>query len=797
MTLKWITPAGEIVNDNEEQVIKDVNIEFEPYDASLTMISGELPEGVTLDKVQDGCYTLNGVLPLVNNQSEYHFTLRISQGEDFSDRYFTIIIQNKALVWADEQEDTLEMLETTYVSHQLQLKNANGNEQFIKLSGQLPKGLAINSNGLIYGTVDKLVGETDEEYSCKIGVVGYPNLTKTFTFIVKKVSSMSDPIWITETGDLGNVNFNQQSKLLVKAYDINGRPISYRLKSGTLPTGLSLNISNGRIEGVLISKQTHEWDFNIVVDNGLKEVSREFSIRTNSVLDEDDIKWISEGVIGQCPIGKDVSILLETESNHKVRYKLISNTLPKGLTLSLDGKISGRVTYQEMKDYSFIVEASNGYKSVQTELKINVCKGLGYNALQCYYYINHENDDEYNNLIATFDASSAYQTTNDLLKVSPYPEIDICTLTCFDKTLIAHMFEMNTPIDMTWGKTIKQDYIENEEIIYSAFYKSMKEEPISATNTIRDWLTQPLYVQKYEYNNVLYDTSTQTIVDKDHEYPQYVLKWDSKADEYYVEYNGERKYVDVYTYDENGNKQAVYTKVQNETWHKDIDYEKHEDEYEYDLGTSETIDFTKIIDANTEEQYTLYPVKMFVEYLNTEVDYKQYLVYEKGTNNLQEGIIFTLDWNPLTKFVIQDGIVCHISTIDKPWIFEPLSNESFTFKDTIVLPYITDEDVHDIDTDKPYIQFFNKDDEVLPSWKSHYFPSLNLFYSKPGTNVQVLNSLNNSGKTGIEDKGGFWTGRKFVFYEVHFKPMYNSNIDNFAITFYNHKDNKTPPFQLI
>ena len=188
---------------------------------------------------------------------------------------------------------------------------------------------------------------------------------------------------------------------------------------------------------------------------------------------------------------------------------------------------------------------------------------------------------------------------------------------------------------------------------------------------------------------------------------------------------------------------------------------------------------------------------MFVEYLNTEVDYKQYLVYEKGTNNLQEGIIFTLDWNPLTKFVIQDGIVRHISTIDKPWIFKPSLNESFTFKDTIVLPYITDEDVHNIDMDKPYIQFFNKDDEVLPSWKSHYFPSLNLFYSKPGTNVQALNSLNNSGKTGIEDKGGFWTDRKFIFYEVHFKPMYNSNIDNFAITFYNHKDNKTPPFQLI
>lgn len=48
-----------------------------------------------------------------------------------------------------------------------------------------------------------------------------------------------------------------------------------------------------------------------------------------------------------------------------------------------------------------------------------------------------------------------------------------------------------------------------------------------------------------------------------------------------------------------------------------------------------------------------------------------------------------------------------------------------------------------------------------------------------------------------ERKGEYWTGKKFVFFEVTFEPIYNKNIDIFGIQFYNHNQPSSPEFQLI
>ena len=76
--------------------------------------------------------------------------------------------------------------------------------------------------------------------------------------------------------------------------------------------------------------------------------------------------------------------------------------------------------------------------------------------------------------------------------------------------------------------------------------------------------------------------------------------------------------------------------------------------------------------------------------------------------------------------------------------------------------------------------------------KPYYYPTLDVFYSKPNTNLYTLSNLNKK-----EEQGGYWTDRKFIFYELHFKSLYNEDIYNFAITFYNYKDKRTPEFRLI
>lgn len=1007
MNINWITPSGVIVDDYEEQELKDIIIEVEPSDVVVDIISGSLPSGISLYKIRDGRYGLQGVLPIVDENSSYYFTLRASLGDEYLDRYFQINIKNKKVMWDETQSDSFTFSETSYISQQIFIINGSGDETFIKISGELPSGLTLNNRGLLYGIVDEVPEEIT--YYFKIGVVKNNEiiLEKTFNIKVIKLSSLKEPIWITEPGVLGSLNYNDISTLFVKAYDASGLPITYRLgDKGNLPYGLLLNEMTGYIIGQLKTEYSQEWNFDIIASNGMFEIGRDFTISTNVIIDDYDITWKSEPLLGNFKIGENVVIKLEVNSKYPVAYTLVTDTLPAGLILNNKGEIVGNIDYQNIGSKNFIVEVTNGYTTIQREFTIEILKGLGKNAVQSYFYINHEYDYEYKKLLGFFDRNTAYESINPSYNINIYPEIDVCTLNCFDKTLLKHMLYFNRPLSIIWENTKRKNYIKNDEIIYSAFYKSMREESssesmlnikgnkvyilpskespsgyineytkqpvdvygqiytekrdglryiiyrnrktyievlndtryyeketlkvvdlnaqiyteeyveyekiyqrnyilknnnnkcevlrasngllmnsdtdevleayedtseilydepyiryyfyentdttlaLSSTNEIRNILKQKIYVEKNENNNVLYDMGSQEIISENSKYPEFIIYWDEKRKTYYAVYNGERIYLDVYSLSPNEeNVKQVYA-----SWERtDIDFDidggiAETDSFEdiLDAGNASTYIFDEIIDGNN-ERFILKPVKVYTEYLNTDVDYKNYFIYEKGTNNLQEGIIFTLSWKTDCKFIILDGQVHHIASIDKPWIYKYENNEIIGYTTTIVLPYILDDDVN-YDDKLPYIKFFDEAVETIPLWKvrevnnwepnksyitndvfvyngiyyvvennfisldtfdetnmrrmteteveeytkPYYFPSLDLFYGQPNTNLLSLSNLNSE-----ESKSGLWTGRKFVFFELHFKPIYNNNIDNFSVDFYNHKDNRTPEFQLI
>lgn len=1009
MILNWKTPSGLIVDDYEETKLKDKYIDFEPYDATIEIISGELPQGITLEKVHNGRYELVGVLPIVNGETSYYFTLRISLEDENLDRYFEIKIKNKKTEWDDNLSDSFTYAESAYVSEQLTLKNATNKETFIKLSGELPKGLSLNNRGLIYGIPNKV--ESNSTYECVIGVKQDNQiiLTKKFAITIVQLSSLQKPVWITESGIIGNLNYQSRSDISVKAYDPNNLKITYILgNKGYLPDGLTLNSSTGTIEGRLDTLYDKEWIFDIIASNGEYEESRDFTIVTNKLLDVNNIIWESETNLGSYKIGENVLIDLKTKSNYPVTYSLIESNLPKGLKLSSNGEITGNIQYQNLNIYSFIIEAYNGYTTITKTFEIEVKSGLGKNSVKSYLYINHEYDNEYNTLIGTFDRNTAYESSNEIYKINNYPEIDICTLNCFDKTLLKHMLNFNKTLNIIWDKTVRKNYIQDEEIKYSVYYKQMHEEiskgntitidgnkvyiepsahsptgyineytkePIEITSKIYTEvqegkqfielnnkkiyililnntqyyeveskklvdLTSKIYSEKYVDNNeqkirlyilndmnkievmqcedgmladintqkylglseydvtiqrdkphtrryiiddneeslslastseirnimnekiivkknnndhVLYDMGSQEIVSENNEYPEYMVYWDEERQTYYVEYKGEKKYVDVYAIREDDptqTPQPVYASYKREGWIAEIDGGiASTDSFEdiYDNGNASSTEFKYIIDGNY-NKLILVPVRVYNEYLNTDVDYKNYFIYEKGTMNLQENIIFTLSWKNDCKFIIIDGVVHHIASINKPWMFIPVMNENIGFGNTIVLPYVSDENVMYDNNNIPYIRFFDEEKESLPVWKTrtinewapntsyivndkfeyngiyynviknyissgifeetnlrkmteneieyynkpYYYPTLDVFYSKPNTNLYTLSNLNKK-----EEQGGYWTDRKFIFYELHFKSLYNEDIDNFAITFYNYKDKRTPEFQLI
>ena len=89
------------------------------------------------------------------------------------------------------------------------------------------------------------------------------------------------------------------------------------------------------------------------------------------------------------------------------------------------------------------------------------------------------------------------------------------------------------------------------------------------------------------------------------------------------------------------------------------------------------------------------------------------------------------------------------------------------------------------------------DDTITRYLKPYYFPSLDLFYSNPFSVYDENGSVLPKNMENDEDNGKLLTGRKFCFFEVHFSPLYNNNIDNFTIDFYNHNNDRSPEFQLI
>lgn len=874
MAIKWGTPSGLLTIIKEESEILDsviVELSETSNDVDVQLISGELPKGITLENVRPHySWGFQGIAEKIDITKEYGFTLRAYNESEFADRYFTIKVTNKIPHFSQTQSSEISFTETEHISLQFDMIDNDENDRIVKIDGALPNGLVLNDFGLLYGVAESVDETVSYKFSLGIQRDGVIVDTKEFIINIVKISENAEPIWITEEGNIGRIDYKDYSSLFVKAYDPNdytGDSLVYEIVKGNLPYDLKLEPKTGRISGLMTITNTADYYFTVRVKNAYSYVDREFFIQTNVIKPEQEIVWETDANIGELKVGSQYYIKIKANSQYNVEYHLSWGHLPDGLKFE-NGLIYGEVKYQEYKDYSFIIEASNGFKTISQLFTAKVVNGLGKNAVDCYFYINHENDDEYNDLLASLDKSSAYEPSNSLYKIPNKPLISICKLNTFDKVLLKDILYYNRPLTIMWDKTYRKEYRVDSEPLYQVFYKGIKEYnsidtvetygsdsiAIPSINGIRQLLAEKIYVEQLNKSSVLYDVATQEIVDTSGtKYPNYIINYDEKTKTYYAKSQDEVRYLDVYALREDGTPEQVFATIERDNYIGDENNELYggdafTEEWEEMIygGNANTEEWEEIIDTNY-GRYIVKPVKVFEERLNTPIDYVNYLVYEKGTMNLQSDIMFTLAWKPECKFIILNGIVHHIGTIDNPWVYKPELNETQIHDKTIVLPYVTNEDIKK-DGGKSYTQFFDAKNEVIDVWKSdiidawkpntqyvigdiftynglyyrvemnfissgvfedtylltmsedevkvytkpYYYPTMNVLFAKPNTNLLLFQELNKK-----EGKGFFFTGRKFDFFEVHFSPIYNNNIDNFSIDLYNHIQKTSPEFQLI
>lgn len=402
----WITSAGSI------GVIPEAvpyEYQFDSYNEAggaltYTIIAGSLPSGIYLNSSG----LLYGTPTAVTEITKYTFTVRVKNStNNVADRTFNLSVGALIPPVINPEPGNLgEYIDGQYVTIQLSSTEPLGTlvPVFSLVSGELPPGLTLTSSGKIYGYISALTSNKNYEFSVQV-FDGAKTDTNTFTiyvyarvtltadnyisadnparqanshiisadnsFLTADLSTIFDPILLTDSGQLGNIRQNNIFQYQIKAEDYNNDLLTYNIASGSLPPGLSLNPTSGWITGTVpygpISGTDYSFSSNVskVVD-GVSYYS-ETKNYTLSVLGQINniVNWASSSNLGSIYNGdiSDLYISASTPSGKVLQYKLVDSSvggMPIGLELLPDGIISGRVSFQvdaAEVDYTFTVAA--------------------------------------------------------------------------------------------------------------------------------------------------------------------------------------------------------------------------------------------------------------------------------------------------------------------------------------------------------------------------------------------------------------------------------------------------------
>jgi len=304
------------------------------------------------------------------------------------------------------------------------------------VQGSLPPGVTMSKSGLISGIVQLT---EDQRYGVRGGYDGSgvedtfdgtydrtvttKSISKNFDFIVRvsdgtsfveqnnnifvysadfwRVSNSAITIDATEiqdspltmdlsanrrpvfrTGsDLGT--FRHDNAVVIKIdvddFDPLQADLEYSIQSGSLPTGLSIDLTSGEIYGTLARQSAVEVDYNFTV-RANRVVTTGVNVFTDQaftmkVIGEIDIgiTFTTPTVIGtlKADIPSILSIEAVAEQEDSVfTYSLTSGSLPTGITLSAQGNLIGTIDPSDFTDstraYTFTVSVSNQYQSAAT-----------------------------------------------------------------------------------------------------------------------------------------------------------------------------------------------------------------------------------------------------------------------------------------------------------------------------------------------------------------------------------------------------------------------------------------------
>lgn len=390
----WITPVGSLGTVPQGVYFSTPVQAFDPdlNTVSYTVISGELPSGVTLQStgfVQGVPYVVNATGDVVTRFCVRAYTTRVVDGQTvvdrFNDRTFSVTVNGQSqpefITPAGSLGSTDDAL---YAEFTIQYSGNVDSIEIAVVSGSLPPGTTLDNSGLISGFIPPIMDST-EIYVFGVALTdGQMSNFRQFSITVTRNTIIKPYISNFSPSNIGVYRSANYFAYKFDGQDFEDQPIEYNEYTGpglAFPPGLTLDTNTG-------------WLYGMIPDLGLTELTYDFAIQVQRIDEpatlsdpyyfsmnligsvDNALIWITDSDLGSIDTGETSVLAVSAVSAaglplfyqlKELNYPTVNtgtyNKLPQGLKLLMSGHIAGRVSFNtfalDLGETTFDVNSQN------------------------------------------------------------------------------------------------------------------------------------------------------------------------------------------------------------------------------------------------------------------------------------------------------------------------------------------------------------------------------------------------------------------------------------------------------
>ena len=318
------------------------------------------------------------------------------------------------------------------------------------------------------------------------------------TALTMDFSANRRPVFRTGS-DLGTFRHDNAVviKIDVEDFDPLQGDLEYSIVSGSLPTGVSIDLNSGELYGTLARQTAIEVNYNFTV-RANRTVSTGVNVFTDQAFTMKVIGEIDIGIAFTTPaeigtLKADIPSILSLEAvaeatDRVLSYTKTSGTLPPGITLSSEGNLIGTIDPSEFTDstraYTFTATVSDQYQSLATSKEFTINIDIPYTQIEygnmnghatslidqnIFYSISQDSDinsPEY--IYRPEDSNFGMKVKPDMLMMSG---LEAQTLTVFQQ----QMEQNHAPKTLYFGDIKTAVAKEGTDVKYEVVYLEVKD----------------------------------------------------------------------------------------------------------------------------------------------------------------------------------------------------------------------------------------------------------------------------------------------------------------------------------